>query len=236
MSGRLASRTDGIMAGRRRQAGFTIIELLIATLIFSLVLLLITVGIMTFTKVYFKGLNQSKVQNAARVIIETVGQAIQFSGGDVTVPIDARNANGSQGFCVADKRFSFLPGYQLVDAPPDAQLDQTRHALVMDEPGNCGGLPAQDVRGNPDGTELLSHGMRVSKLEVEQLSDSLYRVTVRIVYGDNDLLYSPSNENDPNGARAPDAACRFGFSGAQFCATSELSTIVNKRVGQDEQP
>lgn len=214
------------------QGGFTIVELLIATLIFSMVLLLITIGILTFTKVYFKGLNQSRTQNAARTIIENVAQSIQFSGGTVTKTI---TPNGdSQGFCVADKRFSFLPGRQLTDVAPDPALTQTRHALVVDEPGNCGGSQAQDLGGNPAGTELLAPGMRVSKLAVEQIgTTSMYRVTVRLAYGENDLLYSPSDPNNPNGATRPDAACRFGFSGAQFCATAELSTIVNKRINQN---
>lgn len=236
MSRRHTARQSSKKAAVSRQAGFTIVELLIATLIFSLVLLLITVGIMTFTKVYYKGLNQSRVQNTARVIIENIGQSIQFSGGDVTAPLDSTGSNGSQGFCVADKRFSYLPGYQLVDTAPDGQQSQTRHSLVVDEPGNCGGLPAQDMRADPQGTELLTPGMRVSKLDVEQLGPSLYRITVRLAYGDNDLLYSPADADDPNGYQAEDAACRFGFSGAQFCATAELSTIVNKRIGQDEEP
>jgi prepilin-type N-terminal cleavage/methylation domain-containing protein len=68
---------------RKSQAGFTIVELMIATLVFAVVLILITVGVLTFTRSFFKGINQSRTQNAARTVIETISQGIQFSGGEV---------------------------------------------------------------------------------------------------------------------------------------------------------
>lgn len=222
--------TDNTVARskKRAQAGFTIIELLIATLIFSLVLLLITIGVITFTKVYYKGLNQAKTQTAVRTITENIGQAIQFSGGAVISPI-GDGPNGSKGICVSGKRFSYLPGWQLVDVAPDENLKQSRHSLVLDEAGDC--ATAQDVKANPQGTELLSVGMRLSKLTVEQIgATSSYRVTVRVLFGDNDLIYSPSN--NPAGAAAPDATCRLSFTGSQYCASAELSTIVTKRINQ----
>lgn len=215
-------------------AGFTIIELLIAMLIFSLVMVLITVGVLTFTKTYIKGVNQAKTQTAARTVVESVTQAIQFSGGAVN-PDYGPLPNGSDGFCVGDRRFSFMPGKQLVDGPK--KPSQTNHALKVDESGNCGGSGPQDMTiaptdpASPVGLELLTTGMRVSDLRVEQLGlSSNYRVVVRIAYGDDDLLYSPGNK--PEGAEADDAACISGISGSHFCAVSELSTIVNKRLNQ----
>lgn len=215
---------------RRAQGGFTIIELLIATLVFSMVLILITLGIMQFTKSYYKGINQSRTQNAARTIIENIAQSIQFSGDLVTSPITP-GPNDSVGFCIGSQRFSYRPGFQLVDAAPDSTLRQTRHALLQDNAGSCGGARAQDLGGDPTGTELLTPGMRVSKLSVDRIGTTdIYRVSIRVVFGDVDLVYSPSN--DPRGAAAPDAACRAGFSGSQFCASSELSTIAKKRIIQ----
>lgn len=227
---RNARRQTAACNSTGRQNGFTIVELLIATLIFSLVLILITVGVLTFTKVYYKGLNQSKTQNATRAVIETISQSIQFSRGVVTSPI-SDGPNQEKGFCVADKRFSYLPGLQLVDEAPDTGLGQTRHALVMDETGSC--IGAQSLRDNPNplGVELLTPGMRISKLSVQQIPNTqTYNVSLRIAYGDSDLLYSPSRPDDPNGASLPDAACRFNFTGSHFCATAELSTIVTKRI------
>lgn len=215
-------------ASRDKQLGFTIVELLIATLVFSMVLLVITIGVLSFTKAYYKGITQSNTQNTARSVIENVTQAIQFSGNAVTSPI---GTNGSSaGICIGNQRYSYLPGFELVDGTPGT--DQTNHALVLDTPGQCNGLNAQDLTKNPAGTELLSPHMRVAKLSVTQVTGTaLWKVDVRIVYGDDDLLFSPSG--NLAGPRAADATCRSAFSGSQFCATSELSTVVEKRINSN---
>jgi prepilin-type N-terminal cleavage/methylation domain-containing protein len=203
------------------QAGFTIIELLIATLVFSVVLILITTGILTFTKSYYQGINQSNTQNAARTILDNVSQAIQFSGVAVTSPITPNN--GSQGVCVGSQRYSFLLGGQLWDdGTPDAAQHQVSHALMLDNSGLCTGAPAQNLKGTPvAGTELLQPRMRLSNLVVTGLGNGLYKVTVRVVYGDDDLL------NNPTGT---DASCKVSISGSQYCAQSELSTTVQRRI------
>lgn len=207
----------------RYSRGFTIVELMIATLVFSVVLILITVGVLTFTKSYYQGMNQSNTQNAARTVIESISQAIQFSGDEVTVPITSNN--GSLGFCIGNQRYSYYLGGQLWDdGTPDAALHQVGHALVVDKPGSCAGLAAQDVRaGTVAGEEMLQPRMRLSKLTVENLTGGLYRVTVRVVFGDDDLLNNPADQ---------DANCKVSISGSQFCAQSELSTIVKKRIDQ----
>ena len=213
------------------ETGFTIIELMIATLVFSMVLILITVGVLSFTKAYYRGINQSNTQNTARTLMENVAQAIQFSGDQVTSPIDTTGSNGSVGFCIGSTRYSYLLGYQLTDDTPNATLSQAKHSILRDTPGLCGGLSAQDVRATgATGTEMLQPKMRLSKLSVVQSSDGLYKVTVRVVYGDDDLLYSPSG--NAAGAQASDANCKTGISGSQFCAASELSTTVKKRITQ----
>lgn len=219
----------GGMRYRTGQAGFTIVELMIATLVFSMVLVVVTIGVMTFTKSYYKGITQSNTQDTARAIIENVAQAVQFSGAAVTSPIGTSGSAGSVGFCVGNQRYSYREGWQLVDGTPTASLKQTKHALVMDQSGACSGLNAQDVTNTPTGTELLSPKMRVAKLSLNQIGTTgMYKIILRVVYGDADLLYSPSG--NAAAAAAPDAACRVAFAGSQFCAVSELSTVVGKRI------
>jgi prepilin-type N-terminal cleavage/methylation domain-containing protein len=212
----------------RKQGGFTIVELLVATLVFSVVLVLITIGVLQFNKQYYKGLTESTTQNTARSLMEDISQAIQFSGDQVTSPIGSTGAE--KGLCIGNQRYSYLLGWQLEDGTPNTSKHQTNHAAVRDTPGNCGGLSAQDFSGSVSGTELLGPHMRISKLDVKRVagSSNLYSIDVRVAYGDDDLLYSPSG--DGTGPAAPDAACHYGWSGTQFCATSELSTTVEKRI------
>ncbi len=219
------------------QRGFTIIELLIATLVFALVLVLITVSILSFTKSYYRGINESATQTVARTITEGIAQAIQFSGNAVNPQI-IPNPNGSNGFCIGNQRYSYLLYWQLTDGTPDPAQNQSKHALVVDASSSCTGSKAQDMRnGGVVGTELLSPRMRLAKLSIVQQGDpTVWRVTVRVVFGDNDLLCSPSvvgdcsNPNTTSPIDKQDLSCKVAFAGSQYCAVSELSTVVKKRI------
>jgi prepilin-type N-terminal cleavage/methylation domain-containing protein len=209
----------------KKQQGFTIVELMIATLVFSLVIILITVGVLSFTRSYYKGVNQSGTQSTARLIIEDIAQAIQFSGGAVQPVLGTSTSGNSQGICIGNVRYSFVKGKQF---STDATLtaDQAKHGLVSDKGSLCAGSDAQDVEGaSVVGTELLSPNMRLSKLVVAPVAGTtdMYSITIRIVYGDADLLVNPT---------ADDARCQTGISGTQYCAQSELTTIVKKRIAQ----
>ncbi len=213
------------MASVRHQRGFTIIELLIAMSVFSLVLLIVTVSIMQISKVYYKGVTETNTQSTARSIMETISQAIQFNGGTVTTTPGSPVAGTSYAFCVNNQQFSYRPGYQLVDGTAGAR--QTPHALVQRTMAGCSDVAQNLGNTTVTGRELLAPNMRLSKLVVQSLGNSLYKVQVRVEYGDEDLLWSPSG--NPAGALAPDAACRSG-AGQQFCSVSELSAVVISRV------
>lgn len=207
--------------GQAKQGGFTIIELLIATAVFSVVLLVITEGIIQFNRVYYGGITQSQTQNAARNILENISQAIQFSGGTVT-PTPGTNPTKSYRFCVGSTRYRYKLGHELSNSPTGSQ---THHALLMDTPnGGCknSGTVASINTAGATGTELLSPNMRLSRLSVTEIgTTNSWIVDVKVVYGDDDLFSHPTRSN---------AVCHFGWAGAQFCAASELSTTVEQRV------
>jgi Tfp pilus assembly protein PilW len=223
------------MKSKKNIAGFTVVELLIATVIFSLVLMLITIGILQVARVYYKGITETNTQNVARNVIDTIAQSIQFSGGAVTEATGARTAGNSYAFCIGNQRFSYTLGYQLEDAPVAAK-HQSYHVLVQDVPSGSAcssATAAQNVRlAAVTGKEMMGPHMRLSNLEVRRITGtSSYEIKVRVVYGDFDLLFSPT----PAAPAAtddtyPDAKCLGVKAGTQFCATAELSTVVQKRV------
>jgi type II secretory pathway pseudopilin PulG len=217
-------------------AGFTIIELLIATSIFTLVLILVTTGVLQFTRQYYKGVVSGQTQTVARAIIDDAAQAIQFNSGTVDPLVEN---NGSKGFCIgSSKRYSYLPNYQVTDGTPDAAQFQSRFGLVSDDRPSCSGdardLKATNTISGDNARELLGRNMRLVKFDIVE-NDGLYTVTVRVAYGDSDLLCSPTTANsceDETSAfplAADDLRCRLVI-GSQFCAVSELSTTVKKRV------
>ncbi len=205
-----------------QQAGFTIVELLIASAVFSVVLLLCAAAMLQIGRIYYKGVTTIRTQETARNIIEDISRGIQFAGGDIivqTVPRGDRYV-----VCVGDARYSIVLARQRRTSP-DAAMNQVEHVLVRDQPPVCSA--ADSPLENPaDGAatgaqEMVPENMRLAKLEIAQQADNTYAVTVRVVSGEDDLLHNATEE---------DAACKLGQSGGQFCAVSELRTVVHKRL------
>lgn len=207
---------------KKQQKGFTIVELMIATLVFSTVLLVVTVGIIQITRVYYKGLNEAATQDTVRSIADTVSQSIQFGGGEV-IPTPARNINGLSSFCVGNTQYTYRSGYQLVDGTPDNSngKHQANQGLISRTLPGCNAASPNAASGR----EMLSPKMRLSELTVRQDANEpdLYKITVRVAFGDDDLL------NDSTGLKP---TCK-STAGSQFCSVSELTTTVVKRIGNN---
>ena len=224
--------------------GFTIIELLIATAVFAVILLVVISGVLQFTREYYKGVISSNTQNAARSLADDVTRTIQFGDAGAITPLHPSSSSPAvTGYCIGtSKRYSFAPNYELSGS--------VQHVLVTDSGSGCGPgtlalNPAAPGFTMPSGgRELLGDNMRVSKFTITQLgSTDTYDVSVRVVYGDDDLLCSPGiapasaggcNPSAPAGSQAVfgthnDLVCRIN-AGSQFCAVSQLDTTVEKRV------
>jgi prepilin-type N-terminal cleavage/methylation domain-containing protein len=238
------------------QAGFTIVELMIATVIFAVVLLVITAGILQFTRQYYRGIIASNTQNVARALVDDVARSLQFNAGgfeELTKVSAADSTTNVKGYCVGDnKRYSFGQNWQVTPTRTIAK-HQGPHGLVSDDYTGCSSTTyADNVKGYTSKTfpaaydnprELLGEHMRLSNFKIEALPGSVatYKITVRVVYGDDDLLCSPSlpaaaaggcdNNGTPGAAidNSTDLRCK-AKAGSQFCAASELSTVVKKRV------
>lgn len=211
---------------KKHTAGFTIIELMIASMVFSLVLILCVTALLQIGRMYYKGVTTSRTQEAARSVLDEISQAIQFSAGDVTPFMASADGDTNQfSFCVDNKRYSVYRAKKLVDTISDI-TDQAKHVLVTDSAAGC--LPPQDLNDpgvvlNSGSRELLPPGMRIANLTIsEDALTRLYTITIRLVSGDGDLLTNPA---------ATDATCAVSTRrGGQFCAVSELTTTVQKRL------
>lgn len=203
----------------KNRAGFTIVELMIASAVFSVVLLVCASGLIQIGRVYYKGITSSQTQESARSIMDDISRAIQFSGGRITQTLVPPTSWDSQDrFCIGGNKYSFQKGKQLVDSSPTS--DQTRQALVISEDAACGS-PNLTAAGSK---EFLTVNQRVVNLKVEPVPGTLnlYRVNLVIAAGDEELFIK-----DVNGYVT---ACKSSRLGGQFCAISELNTTVQKRV------
>lgn len=144
--------------------GFTIIELLIATVTFSLILLIITGAIIQFSRVYYKGVVTSKTQETARSVADELSRAAQFS----------RSYDGSSGnaYCFGDKVFSY---------GKETATDDSRG--VVTKSGSC----APDFTVSSSNRQLLGESMNLLDLSVMPNADGTrFTISVTVAYGSKD--------------------------------------------------
>lgn len=206
--------------GPQKQAGFTIVELMIATLVFSVILLVVTYGVLSFSRAYYKGVHSASTQNTARTVIDRFTQAIQFSGGSVAFATATGNPTDPiTTYCVGGVQYDFKLG---------TQQNGTNH-MLYETPRDSTATCVPKAFDSALSKDLVAQRMRVANFTISPSygTEGLFTVHVRIVYGDDDLLISPSGA--PNPAIATDAACT-GDSGFEYCAMADLTSTVAKRV------
>ena len=237
-----------ILYGRARlspsvHAGFTIIELMIAISVLAMILLLTTMGIVRIGEGYYRGITQANTQQVARSVLDSVSQNIQFSGGDPTGPYSGSPGGGVtvKSSCIGKQRYSYILGYQQTDTTSSAN-STAKHTLWKDDltgiscvPLNIGTAPPVIIGGTDDpgaldsGRELLGRNMRLTNFTIAIVpgSSTLYNVAVTVMYGDDDLIDKTGGiPNMPNWQCKPSN----GLISASFCAKSELTTTVGKRL------
>ncbi len=205
--------------------GFTIVELMISTAVFSFILLITSAGVIAIGRAYYKSLTSTRVQESARSLMEDVSRSVQFSANGSVQGDDDINNDGVpvaiRVRCFGDDRYTYTI---------DQRVTGNNNGIYRDvmpstgcQPSNCFNQP----KAGCNGRELLGENMR---LLIFDLTGSPPSLLVKIAYGDNDLL---SNYNDA-GVRLnenyADVQCRAGIAGSNFCAVSQLETSVTSRV------
>ena len=201
--------------GSRYQQGFTIVELMIATAILSLILLLTTMVISNIGSLYFKGVNQSRIQDDVRFITDDVAQHLELT--------DQLLSTGSQNYgitvnayCIGNTRYSYVLNTQL-----GTSAGHVAHVLWRDTntSGSC--TPLNLTQSTPptsmNGSELIAPNSRLTDFTI--LGPSPYSISLAAAYGDDDLL----NLSGLN------TTCK-GTTGEQFCATASLQTVAVQRI------
>lgn len=211
------------------RGGFTIIELMIATAVFSVVLLLCTYAVLSIGRAYYRGVITTRTQETARGIMEEITDSIRFGGAEVT---KLEDHDGVEAFCIGQLQFSYRLDTQLVERPsvggdkrpedePAPEPETGTAYKVFNKHKPCYGLA--DVSAmDKSGTELLRLRMRLDKLSIDAVpgSPGIYKVVVRVIHGEKDLLEGATGEQ----------VCKQERAGSEYCAVSELSTIVERRT------
>lgn len=206
-----------------RSRGFTILEVLIATMVFTVVLMLCVTVVTRIGQLYFKGVTSAQIQDLTRDLTDEFSQQIQFGS---SLPIPDSISGGTAGealiFCVGDNRYKAVMNRKLGDEA----------SSVLQRIPYSGACDTKDTPNSFDGsTELAINNMRILKLSIirSPTDPYIWSLNIRLALGDSDIFEYPGEDtNTPTVYGA--AICKSGISGSQFCATSELSSTILRRV------
>lgn len=201
---------------KSKQQGFTIVELMIATMIFGVMMLIVSGSIVAIGRQFYKGIISARTQEVTRNIADELSRNLQFSGSNPT-----RRVNGDVvSLCVDETEYIYRVGKKLVDPPGPTMPDEAFEGIVRFDSCGSGSPPAWPPTTIPSGgTELLGKNMRIVRLDIsDDGTGRAWTVDIKVAFGDSDLL---------DGAREN---CVSGRAGSQFCATSEIKITVFKRL------
>ena len=216
----------------KREAGFTILELMIASTVFAVILLVVAVGVINVTNDYYKGITSTSTQSIARQIASQLSASIEFGQ---TVTPGLSGGGGVQGICIDNTLYAYQLGQEVSDSPSGPDVGY--HGLLVSSDCSAAHLSTlAGILGSPGsaalapGTrELLTRHMRLSELNVVSVGSNLWTITVRILYGDNALMRQPPPLPTLGNNAWMNVGCAGGI-GDQFCAVSDLSTTVDQRL------
>lgn len=203
-----------------QQQGFTIVELMIATAVFSTILLLATIGVLNIGRLYYKGITTSRTQETARSVADEVARSIQLTKKKIKTKV----AGQYTAKCIGTDRYTYSVDRKVEDGIRGLWLDE------ITEGDPC------EVSDFSSGRELLYSNMRLLSFDLDEEAADRTKVSVRVgvAYGDSDLLThcaiddsdnpGPCSEGDPATAQ-----CRPTNTGGSFCAVSTLETFVKRR-------
>jgi prepilin-type N-terminal cleavage/methylation domain-containing protein len=200
------------MSSKYNHKGFTIIELLIATAVFSLVLIIFMTSFIKIGDMFYKGVNVANTQEAARTVLDGISSDIRFSKS--TPFYTAPDAAGKGIICIGQHRYKYQLDQQV--GAPGAYGIQREDV----NPGSCSNL---SVAGSNQ-TELLNNRMQLNRLQLSNCGSGACTLSLLIVFygSDNSVLVpSPTDQH---------ASCFGNLSTAQFCATADYTTTVIENI------
>jgi len=193
---------------------------MIATAVFSVVLLLCATAILQIGQQFYKGTIINRTQNTARAAIDDIAQTIQF--GAKTSPTTIVSGTKTT-LCIGQVRYTYTN---------TQSLGQIAHVLWKDRigVGGCGTSVPDLTQATPSsgGQELLGSDMRLPSLDVTA-NGKVWSISLNVAYGPDDDVFAVATAVD--GTTSPDyTRCKATRLGGQFCAVSAISTQVVQRL------
>ena len=224
------------MRRHRKEAGFTVVELMIATVVFTSILLVITTAVLRFSAAYYRSVRTTATQETARSIADTVSRALELGsdnyedyGQAFAAPPGMAGAS-VRYFCAGGKVFAYQAGASY------EQGSSIGLAMSDNNSGACRFDTAAAWESLPNRRQLLPTGMRLASFEIGQMPSGLKSISIVTASADLDLLCESSGSactpigSDDGVVSAGSRLTCAATEGSEYCAVSKINTVVGRRL------
>ena len=215
----------------KRESGFTITELVIATAVFAGVLLLIIVGFVQIGRLFYKGVAVSQTRQTATNIVNAISADIRLAGNvnpnlNYLCNPNCNFANPLTAYCIGNHLYVANVYSQPVNLDPSSHDFSSNFGLIQSQSGGVcsGGTGANGAYQSSDlvkPLEMLGDDMRLTQFKIEPGAQAdTYDIKVTVAYGE-DNVFQNFGDDVPS--------CRGIATGSQFCAVVPISQSVSNR-------
>lgn len=197
--------------------GFTIIELMIAISILSVIMLISSTAIIFIARQYQNGVTRTTLQSASRQLHQKFTDSIKFSGGEII----QTDSDGYSVICVGDSRYYFK-------TPLTGSITTTTGMSNLFFDKNSSGFSSSTCGAGlneSSSAKLLPNNSRVAQalLACDTPSPKSCTLKTTFISGDDDLFnVSTSTDIDT-------LSCKAGI-GNQWCSIVNLRSTVNSKI------
>lgn len=201
--------------------GFTIIEVLIASMVFTTVLLLCMEGITRIAKVYIKNASISKTNEFAKAFTEEITQQIKYGS---SVPVYFKNSN-NRLICVGGMAYV---------VKINRKIDDNQDVKKRRDDG-CNNFKDNGFFDDPEAVSIAPPRSRILIFDFEEYVNNeipvKYKLDIRIALGDGDLMVDNSGKNaNEDDVILDQLKCKSGIAGSEFCSVITLTTVATRRI------
>ena len=202
---------------KAKMRGFTITELMIATSILSILLLIGAAAFSNLGSTYYKGYTITQTQEVAKQIINEVSSNIRLSS-TVQGPL---TSGASDYYCIGAHRYTYMQ-YNSVDS---SQESLTNFGLREDQPNGCADPLADDSQAPltlNGSTELLPTNTRLLNFKIAPVAgvDGTYSIILTVAAGADSALTQDGQSTT--------AQCLNQVQINRFCSVSSLHSVVHQ--------
>jgi prepilin-type N-terminal cleavage/methylation domain-containing protein len=218
-------------------SGFTIIELMIATTIFSMVLVVMLASFMQIARMFYKGVSISGANAAARSLVEEVVNDVRFASQSPIACDSTSCPTYRKYFCVGNHRYTYITAPDRGAAAKVSTTDisvprptSINAGIVQDTVSGCPSLALMPLGSNP--RQMLGLNMQLNDIEFKPANNGVFIHAHVLLYGADSNVFASDSKPTDTPAQAlleKDAHCSGSLLDTQLCAMADFKTLVAVR-------